>query len=451
MGGGCSIGVKPSILRDRLSVRKGQDVVLITDDMQVAKFFSKEARWIGAILTVVILPEKIRPLRQVSELLRSAIQHSDVLLTVFEKRLEEASLRKEIISLVIEKKSSRLAHMPNVDIDTIANCILNTDYQEVKKLGYPLVEVMARARQIKILSKRGTNLSLDLGGWEIPADAGFGEIDARGGWDNLPGGEVFKIPREGSTNGKLIIDGAIPGKVLSEHEEIILQISNGKVIDIEDKSNYRFADYLKNIDYNASDDMKGGIYKICELGIGINRAARKVPKAVEYEKRLGTIHIALGDNTSFRGTIRAPEHLDLMIESPTLYVNDILIMQDGKLIDDDFIKVCNCNIEAYKPQILVKMTEVTKFIPTTEYGICGIENEMLYRQWKSPGEATFRTKVGDDNAARLAAKAWQEIRKAKEGICFRDIKKSLGLSREHCLNLLGMLHDTGIIKIENEW
>ena len=46
---------------------------------------------------------------------------------------------------------------------------------------------------------------------------------------------------------------------------------------------------------------------------------------LEAEKILGTIHIALGDNTGFGGTVSAPFHEDYVFYQPTLTA----IMADG--------------------------------------------------------------------------------------------------------------------------
>jgi leucyl aminopeptidase (aminopeptidase T) len=64
---------------------------------------------------------------------------------------------------------------------------------------------------------------------------------------------------------------------------------------------------------------------IAELGIGTNDKASRPDNVLEAEKILGTIHIALGDNTGFGGTVSAPFHEDYVFYQPTLTG----IMADG--------------------------------------------------------------------------------------------------------------------------
>jgi leucyl aminopeptidase (aminopeptidase T) len=53
---------------------------------------------------------------------------------------------------------------------------------------------------------------------------------------------------------------------------------------------------------------------------------------LEDEKILGTIHVALGDNHSFGGTIRVPSHQDGIVLSPTVEVDGRRILDDGRFM-----------------------------------------------------------------------------------------------------------------------
>ncbi|MEM2975744.1 MAG: aminopeptidase, partial [Candidatus Bathyarchaeia archaeon] len=81
---------------------------------------------------------------------------------------------------------------------------------------------------------------------------------------------------------------------------------------------------LKSADENA--------YNIGELGIGTNPKARITGAVLEDEKVLGTIHIALGDNTSYvGGHTKSSIHLDGILFQPTVVVDDFTLMKNGKL------------------------------------------------------------------------------------------------------------------------
>jgi leucyl aminopeptidase (aminopeptidase T) len=72
---------------------------------------------------------------------------------------------------------------------------------------------------------------------------------------------------------------------------------------------------------------------IAELGIGTNDKASRPDNVLEAEKIMGTIHIALGDNTGFGGTISAPFHEDYVFYQPTLTA--IMANGDTRVIIDN--------------------------------------------------------------------------------------------------------------------
>jgi aminopeptidase len=47
---------------------------------------------------------------------------------------------------------------------------------------------------------------------------------------------------------------------------------------------------------------------------------------------MGTIHIAFGDNKSMGGSIRVASHLDGLVKSPTVWFDDRMIMDAGRLL-----------------------------------------------------------------------------------------------------------------------
>jgi leucyl aminopeptidase (aminopeptidase T) len=76
---------------------------------------------------------------------------------------------------------------------------------------------------------------------------------------------------------------------------------------------------------------------IAELGIGTNDKASRPDNVLEAEKILGTIHIALGDNTGFGGTVSAPFHEDYVFYRPTLTAimadnSEKVIIADGRML-----------------------------------------------------------------------------------------------------------------------
>jgi aminopeptidase len=101
-------------------------------------------------------------------------------------------------------------------------------------------------------------------------------------------------------------------------EPLRLTVENGVVVQMQGNDPHRERLEAKFAE-NAS------CRNIAKLGIGTNDKASRTDNVLEAEKILGTIHIALGDNSGFGGTVSAPFHEDYVFYQPTLTA----IMPDG--------------------------------------------------------------------------------------------------------------------------
>ncbi|MEK7828962.1 MAG: hypothetical protein AAB256_04170, partial [Deltaproteobacteria bacterium] len=140
-----------------------------------------------------------------------------------------------------------------------------------------------------------------------------------------PAGEVFVAPVEGTTKGVMVIDWAPTFKLSSP---VILKIEKGLVKDISGRD-----PYAKKLEAKLKENPD--FRNIAELGIGTNDMAKRPDNILESEKILGTIHIALGDNSTFGGSVRTPFHQDFVIFKPTVTIvredEEKTIMEDGVL------------------------------------------------------------------------------------------------------------------------
>lgn len=70
---------------------------------------------------------------------------------------------------------------------------------------------------------------------------------------------------------------------------------------------------------------------IVERGTSINYDVKPVGWSIYDEKPLGTVHIAIGNNTHLSGVNKASIHADFVLHNPTMKADDKLIMETGKL------------------------------------------------------------------------------------------------------------------------
>jgi leucyl aminopeptidase (aminopeptidase T) len=207
----------------------------------------------------------------------------------------------------------RYASMPLFDISMLEGpmCV---DWKSLAKKTKKIAEQINKADFIEVKTLNGTSISFSKKGRKALSDTGI--LKRPGSFSNLPAGEVFLAPLEGTARGKLILEWAPTRRLTSP---ILLTIRDGYVTDIQGRDKY--TEYLKA---KLSERKENG--NIAELGIGTNDRATRPDNILESEKILGTIHIALGDNSSFGGRVKTPFHQDFVFFRPTVK----LILKDGK-------------------------------------------------------------------------------------------------------------------------
>ena len=177
-----------------------------------------------------------------------------------------------------------------------------------------------------ITTPNGTDLRLAIRGRPVLADTGI--LNFPGAFSNLPAGEVFLAPLEGKAEGRLVLEWAPTRKLASP---VTLYVRKGCVTRIAGREPY--ADELRQT-LKKNRDFRN----IAELGIGTNERAKRADNILESEKIMGTIHIALGDNATFGGTVKTPFHQDYVFFHPTLSLakgrRKVDILREGRLIMD---------------------------------------------------------------------------------------------------------------------
>jgi len=218
---------------------------------------------------------------------------------------------------------ARYASMPLFD-EAMLQGAMRVDYKRMFERTKRIAARVNKSEQIEIRSPNGTNIVFSKKGRMAKADTGL--ITMPGAFSNLPAGEVFLAPLEGTANGRLVLDWA-PTRRLKK--PVILDIKRGLVTHVEGKE--KFVGYLKE---KLSAQKENA--NIAELGIGTNDRASRPDNILESEKIFGTIHIALGDNSTFGGRVSTSFHQDFVFFRPTVTLihkngRKSVLLKNGKL------------------------------------------------------------------------------------------------------------------------
>jgi hypothetical protein len=217
----------------------------------------------------------------------------------------------------------RYASMPLFDISMLEGS-MNVDWKALAKRTRAIASIVNKAYEVEVRTPNGTHLTLSKQGRKAISDTGI--LTRRGAFGNLPAGEVFCAPVEGSAAGTLVLEWA-PTRALQS--PVTLVVREGVVKEIKGKEH--FAEVLKSKLQERSENRN-----IAELGIGTNTMAKRPDNLLESEKILGTIHLALGDNSSFGGKIQTPFHQDFVFFKPTVWLrggrsDETVLLKEGVL------------------------------------------------------------------------------------------------------------------------
>ncbi len=207
---------------------------------------------------------------------------------------------------------ARFASLPHFDPEMFGTS-MTVDWQALAARTAKLVEAVNRAAWVYVECPNGTVMHICKKGRHAEGDDGL--LTADGAFGNLPAGEAYLAPLEGESHGTMVIEWGPTAKLASP---LTLTIADGKVVRIDGN------DPLKQR-LEAKFAENPHCRNLAELGIGTNDKASRPDNVLEAEKILGTIHLALGDNTGFGGTVAAPFHEDYVFYQPTV----TLVLPDG--------------------------------------------------------------------------------------------------------------------------
>jgi len=301
-----------------LAVKAGETVLVVTDEptreigtaiWRVAKSMNTEA------MLVEIIPRQ-RNGEEPPAPIAALMAASNVVLCPTSKSLTHTAARREACA-----HGARIATLPGITADMMIRC-LNADYNAIAERSKRLSVVLESGDEMHVTSPAGTDIRLRRGDRHAKPNTGLYHNAGENG--NLPAGETFFAPIEGSAQGVIAFEAAVAG-IGKIKKPIRLVVQNGIAVEITGGDEAQKLNDLINPLGEAARN-------IAELGIGTNDQAKITGVILEDEKVMGTVHIALGDNMSMGGTVSVPSHLDGLILQPTVYVDGRMIMDAGRLL-----------------------------------------------------------------------------------------------------------------------
>ncbi|HEX2057681.1 MAG TPA: aminopeptidase [Actinomycetota bacterium] len=304
-------------LDDCLALKPGETLVVVSDPgtKTIGDVLVATGRDRGAETVWVEMSERENNGTEPPPAVAAAMAACDVLIAPTTKSLSHTSARR-----AANDAGARIATMPGITEEMMART-MSADFASLRPRSRAVAERLTEGSEVRITSAAGTDLTLGIEGRTGISDDG--DLGTSGAFGNLPPGEAFLAPVEGTANGRLVVDGTMwPVGRLSD--PLVWEVVDGYV---EEMSGRHAAEVRAVLEKHGRD-----AFAIAELGIGTNDAAQLTGNVLEDEKILGTIHVAVGDNHTFGGTTRVSSHQDGIVLSPTLSIDGQAILMEGRLL-----------------------------------------------------------------------------------------------------------------------
>lgn len=303
-----------TLLAKCMGAKSGESVLLIDDDREnpISAALIAAAKDMGLEAMRLTMAPRERSGQEPPQAVALAMRGADIVLMPTSSSLSHTKARHAACDA-----GARVASMPGITPDMFART-MSADYEQVAARSRAVAALLNAGDTIRITSELGSNLTFSIAGREAVPDTGL--YHSPGDFGNLPAGEAYVAPVEGTAEGTLVVDASMAGiGVLSS--PLTFTFKEGRVAKVEGEG----ADTLRKNWKSAGD----GADWVAELGVGTNEAARIIGKVLEDEKVYGTVHVAMGNNAHFGGVNNVQYHADGVITKPTLTVDGNAIIEAG--------------------------------------------------------------------------------------------------------------------------
>jgi leucyl aminopeptidase (aminopeptidase T) len=306
-----------AVVRDCLGVREGEDVLVICNPATrgLGERLQAEAQAVGAEGVLSVMAERASHAAEPPAPIAAAMMAADVVLAPTVQSLSHTAARK-----AATEAGARAATLPGVTEEMLAR-VMSADMEGLRRKGRAIAELLTGGSEARITCPNGSDLKLGLEGRTGISDAG--ELTERGAFGNLPCGEGFIAPVEGTTEGRLVVDGTIATVGVGD-EPAELVIEEGHLRSASGERGRRLMERLTAAGPDGTN--------VAELGIGTNEKAILSGEILEDEKLLGTAHVAFGASAAIGGTVQVPVHLDCLVMKPDVTVDGEPVVRNGALV-----------------------------------------------------------------------------------------------------------------------
>lgn len=303
------------------AIEAGEDVLVVTDWQvaDVAERVAAAANERDANVTMTMMDPREYDGNEPEDTVAAAMMEADVIITPVHRSITHSSATAEA-----KENGARVISMVKFTDEQLIRGGLYADYEGMRPHCEEMARKFSEASEARVTSPQGTDVTVGLEGRDGNAHPGI--ADEPGEFTALVHIEANISPVEGTTNGTVVFDGAIPNLDIGVLEEPVrMEIEDGAVTSVEGgKEAQKIARVWAEHDDPA-------VYNIAQLAVGMN------PECPDFNGwfsndhgRYGNVHFGIGTSSNLGGTTRAPVHFDAMMAEPTLELDGEVVVEDGE-------------------------------------------------------------------------------------------------------------------------
>lgn len=339
----------------------------------------------------------------------------------------------------------KVGHMPGIDERTLL--LADVNYEELIEHCELLATALLQAESLTIKTTDAAGGQHRL---TVPLDPGTlmpitsdGMIQ-KGSWGNIPSGETFIAPAPSSGDGSIVINGSIRNYVMAAGEELVFYFERGQLVRWEPVNSPAARHFMAEAVEPARAQGDENWSLLGEVGLGANpRVGQLTGSMLLDEKKYGTAHIALGDNTDMGGQVKSNIHYDMVTLCPEVAVDGRVIIRDGRLV-------------LSSEGLLEDLTELpppaewTVDLPLSYTALRSTTDEQgrLRRRWDTDSGRVCSVVVGNDEAARKAAEVYDALKAQRQPTTLASIRDRLTTIRDDAALIAAafLLFKYGLVK-----
>ena len=319
--------ISDMVVQTCMDIRRGENVLIVCDPTttEIGQSLHIATQKRSERVLLIVMPKSRHHGEEPPTPVAALMRQQQVVIAATKYSLTHTRAVRQAV-----RDGARVATMPGMTFKLYTEGGMTADFQDVKRQISNIANFLRRRRIINVKSESGTDVTFEVNwrDWKLDDN---GICNRPRMLTNLPAGKVFILPKEGTMNGTIVIDGSWDSTLIDEPVELIIE--DGTVIDVKGGSlaatiRQSYGEVAKKL--KAKD--RESVWTVAEFGFGMNPNARLVGNVLEDEKRMGSCYFSIGDNSGLGGSSHAGIHVSGVLAEPSVWLDDTCLTESGEFM-----------------------------------------------------------------------------------------------------------------------